>query len=140
MNIRIFLAALLVAQLSTLAGACANDPHKFLNGRYDIPKNLKTECGQVWESWTHDSFEIHHEHYAWLEMWSVGTTTDGGPAQVRTLILNAGYALDKSKVDGWQRIFGGATQHYKNSHGQTLLLQMFLIEGRLYVVMGGKVE
>ena len=139
--IRVLLSSfLLTVQLTALAGACPTGPQRFLNGHYDPPKGVTAECGPIWKQWRYDSTQIHEEHYAWLEMWSVNMARDRNdtPTQIKNLILKAGYTFDLKTKDTWERIYGGITYYFTKGSREHLVVQLFGIGDQLYVVIGSR--
>ena len=137
--IRVLLSSfLLTVLLTALAGACPTDPQRFLNKHYDAPKGVKAECGTIWKQWRDDSIKIHEERYAWLEMWSVDSQDNRTPTEIRGLILKAGYVFNPNMKDTRKRIYGDATYYFTKRNHQQLMVQLFSVGNRVYVVIGGR--
>lgn len=133
----LLLGALFGSVATSVSEACAIHPQTFLHGRAAVPRDVRAECGTVWKQWTHDAVVVHHEHYAWLEMWSVDATNKVVAPQIERIILGAGYAVTPQE-DTREHLFSDAVTYLKSKQRGLLVVHLFGVGQRIYIVMGGQ--
>jgi hypothetical protein len=134
---RALVMILLMSQMLAAAGACADNASKMFNGLYAIPNEFVRECDYPWK--TFQKFPgKDRARLKWMEMWSVLPDSPTASDTLKRMVQKAGFVKSTMKLEITDhRVFAGASTTFTNANRKLLVIELFGVGERLYIMIGG---
>ena len=121
----------------SLTGACAQVSSKMMQGRYAVPLEFTRDYGYAWKSFQKFPGK-DRARLKWSEMWSVLPEDGAAPAKLQNMVVKAGFVKSSLQLEITDhQVFSGALTCFVSAQHRLLVIELFGIGDRLYVMIGG---